>query len=406
MCGDDCELNKKVDKDFQESLKEESKPDKRFDEENMFRDNIKDYDGRCNDERVNDDCADICKKENLGDFLSSEAQDILRGNFLFKCHCKEGITDWYMYDSKTDKSRPLSSTSRVLLDEPEDKGNVCEETPFPRREAVEGGNATAPALQASASHANNPVLTAARDEREVDGECDEDLDDECDPRCGNFVSQGIDAAKRRAKCGGDDKMHSDLGDCFNKFIENKFDKLHRRLNCIKNKHTDYVKDLHKKQLRKQASKVEDIVDKSADCVSGPELAGANACEPLKGGDNLRNIQANMNDLKRDLNLNTGRKQTAEDVYFQNRNAKDQERFDQRLQSRFDDKSNCGDNRFAARFANTDRYNARDRGACAGLEKASNLKSDSGAFIANQVESIRGQNSNYLSKIKNMFGGCE
>lgn len=408
MYGDDCELNQKVNKDFQESLKQESQPDERFDDKNMFKDNIKEYDSRCNDERVNDDCTDICKKEKLGNFVSSEIQDVLKGNFLFKCNCVNGSSDWYMYDSKTDKSRPLSSTSRVLLDEPEKAGNVCDEVPYPQREAAEGGNAAAAPILQAAAPASPAAETRAPMLPEQCYNDDEDLGDDCDSdsRCGNFVSERIDAAKRRAKGGCDDTMHSNLGDCFNKFIENKFNKLHRRLNNIKNKNTGYVKDLHKKQLKKQASKVEDIVDKTSDCVSGPELSGAGVCNPTKGGDNLRNIQANMNDLKRDLNLTTGRKETPEDVYFQTRNAKDQERFDQRLQSRFDDKNKCGEDRFTSRFGNADRYNARDGGACAGVKKAADLKSDSGAFISSEVGRIKNQNTNYLSKIKDMFGGCQ
>lgn len=404
--GDDSELNRKVTKDFEDSLREQCRPDARFEERNMFADNIKEYDERRNDERVNDDCTDICKKENLGSFLSSEIQDVLRGNFLFKCHCKEGISEWYMYDSKTDKSRPLSSTSRHLLDERE-PSNFCDDIPFPRREAREGTNASAaPALKAiAAPEGKAPVLTAPSDYTD-EGEDETDGDREEDSRCGNFVSARIDAAKRRAKGGSDDRMYSDLGECFNNFISNKFDKLHRRLNKIKSKHTNYVKDLHKKQLRKQAAKVEGIVDKSAGSVNGPELSGASECEPLRGGDNLRNIQASMNDLKQSLKQNDSKKQTPEDSYFQARNEQDQKRFNQRLADRFDDRVKCENDRFSNRFADKARYGARDEDPMAGAKKAASLKADSGSFISSHVGRIKEQNREYLGKIKNMFGGCE
>ena len=398
--NDDCELNQKVNRDFKQSMKKESKPDERFNDENMFRDNIKDYDSRTNDQRVDDDCTSICKKEDLGIFISSEIQDIIRGNFLFKCSCDKGTTDWYMYDSKTDKSRALSSTARHLLDENESSKD-CDDIPFPSRGEMETGNRTAPKPNLQ----SETVITAPA-ANSVENDDDDEAEFDYGSKCGNFVSDRIAAAKRKTQGGSDVKMHSDLGDCFNKFIENKFTKLHNRLDKIKSKNTNYVKDLHKKQLRKQSAKVEDIVDKSADCFDGPELSGTNSCNPSRGGDNLRNIQANMNVLKRDLNINSSSncKMTPEDVYFQDRNARDQNRFNEKLQSRFDDKTKCEDDRFKSRFANNDRYKTRDEGIAACAKKTTGLKSD--AFITEEVGRIKNQNKDYLSKIKNMFGGCE
>ncbi len=421
MYGDDCKLNQKLDKDYQESYKQITKPDERFDEKNMFRDNIKEYDTRNNDERVNDDCTDICKNEDLGSFVSSEIQDILRKNFLFKCTCSKGTTDWYLYDNKTNKSRPLSSTSGLLLDgQPEEAGCTREDIPYPPRETREIDTTARPVLTAPGApktsadcETTKPVLTApvpapspSIPEPDDESEDEEDADDVS--KCGSFVSKNIDAAKRRAKGCGDDKIHSDLGECFNKFIENKFDKLHRRLNKIKNKNTNYVQDLHRKQLRKQKDKIEDIVDKTGDNVCVPQTSGTYGGGRIKSGDSLRNIQENMNDLKKDLKLNCSeKKQTPEDVYFQSRNAKDQDCFNQRLQSRFDGKSACDDSRFATRFGNVGRYSARDESACGGTKQPTNLKADSGAFISDEVGRIKTQNTDYLSKIKNMFGGgCE
>jgi len=401
----DPELNSDIQRDFDEGLKEHNKCDSRFNDENMSKDNIKEFDKRNNDQRVIDDCQDYCAKENLGEFIESEVQDILRGDFLFKCYCKGGITGWYKYNSRNNLSYAIGCQGGFLLDREEP--DECE-SPVPEQEITPCtcANPILPSCP-SAEPEERPVINLRGPSPPCYQEPEEyEEDEDADSICGNFVSQRIDAAKKRD--GKSDKMHSDLGNCFNDFIENKFNKLHKRINKIKSKNTNYIKDLHRKQLQKQAGKVCDIVDKSSHKIGSDNFKGTN-CNPTRGGDNLRNIQENLNCLKRDLKLSKKQEDTPEDCYFKKRNDIDQNRFNERLESRFKGKLGVENNRFVDRFGNQDRFAERD-GCLGGLKSTLALKACSGNksndFIASQVGRIKDQNKDYLGKIKSMFGGCD
>ena len=381
----DCQISPDLKKDFQEGMKEANvKNDPNFSDENMCKDTIKEFDYVKNDARIADNCEKDCKNEGLGKFEDSEIQHLFGDKYIYRCNCAGTLTDWYTYNSKTDVDKKFGSSTQNLLDDEEECAPQGQESP-----ALQAGEGE------EAETTEAPVETCA-DDGDLDEEDESDID----------FSAKIEEAK--SKRGGSAPMHSNLGDCFDDFIKNKFSKLHQRLNKLKAKNSGYIQNIHKKQLKKQAGKVEDAVDKSTSKVGNTDLAAGSACVPSKAGaDNLKNVQANLNDLK-------NKRDTAEDKYFKTRNTKDQDAFNQKLKSRFDTKQKNEEKRFDDRFENTDRYAARDNcvekpkvalaaGAVAAVKPQS---SDNDAFINDEVGKIKLQNKDYLSKIKCMFGGGE
>lgn len=356
-----CKMGNQISQDFEQGIKDANLlNDPKFSDKTMFEDKIKEFDMRNNDENVFIRCQNICKNENLGNFVDSEIQDIIFGKFLFKCKCSYGITDWFLYDDRTKKTKVLGSSTQNLLDSPEDE-TVCDDQN--------------PTLQA---HDTNSISQGNNDQAE---NCTEDSDDDDEISLGGAT------------------MPSDLGDCFNFFIENKFKKLHNRLNKLKSKNTSYINDIHKRQLNRKNGKSQEMVDKTAESLSGTD-AGDNT-----QADKYKNMQSNVCDMKNQLNdKNTRQKNfTPEDHYFKNRNAKDEARFNQNLQKRFESKKKSEDKRFNNRFQNVNRYSSRDKDEDC-KKKPAVRAAESKTYIADEVGKIKKQNRNYLDRIKSMFGG--
>lgn len=369
---EDCEMNKNIARDFEEGIKESNlQNDPKFSDAEIFKDDITEFDMRTNDAKVLSNCQDICKTEKLGNFVESEIQDLMVGKFLFKCRCSNGITDWFLFNEKTKKSKAFGSSTQNLLDEvePEQEEAACQAPALQAAPAVQTQQAQAP--QAAAKTTSN---------EESD---DDDSDDE--------------------SIGG---APSNLGDCFNFFIENKFKKLHNRLNKLKARNTNYVSDIHQRQLEKKSGKAQEMVDNAADRLSGTGAGAGSACENAgSGADRLSSMKSNMSDMKSQMDVKKCAKDTPEDVYFKNRNAKDEDKFNQRINSRFDEKKKSEENRFTKRFQNVNRYAARDRDQTT-EKKPAVRAADSKAYICDEVGKIKAQNQNYLSRIKSMFGGTE
>jgi len=384
VCGyDQNEFNKKIQKDFDDGIKDSNVAgDKRFSDEVMFADNIKEFDPRQNDQKVEKDCKDICKNEKLGTFMESEIQDILPGKFLFKCKCSNGITDWFMYDdNKKDKIHNIECTSNLLSNEDDDDSS----------QSTSNTN-TNPNLQQTPT---KPAVTSTDSVSKPDSS--DDSDDDSDD----------DVVK------GDKKMPSDLGDCFNFFIENKFNKLHKRMNKLKTRNTDYINNIHKQRMQKQAAgKARDVVERAADRMAGYNLDSGCKSDSSNTGDSMKAMKLNLCNMKEQINVKPCANDSPEELYFKNRNAKDENRFNQRLENRFESKRRNEDSRFADRFDNVNRYSTRDQDinteeSCASKPKVSVnpvKTADSNVYIKDEVGRIREQNKNYLNRINSMFGG--
>jgi len=368
-----CCVSNKIQKDFDQGLVDANvKNDPYFSDEKMSKDNIKEYDIRCNDERVIDDCQEICRSQNLGAFVDSEIQDLIKGRFLFKCKCESGITDWYFYDSKTDKSKLFGSSTGGLLDP------IQEECPC---------DVTANSLTTEGTDCQAATSQDCKCGSITDTVCDEE-DDESTGPCNKGVP-------------------GNLGDCFNYFIEDKFNKLHKRINKLKAKNCNYIKDIHQKQSQRKPCIRGETQEQPADNVScNTKLQSAAACQPLKCGDSLSNLKSDIDDMKCDLRSQRPcAKDTPEDIYFKNRDCKINDTFKSKLKTRFDDKKKHEDKRFADRFQNNNRYASRDEESCTKKPIATSKGADSNVYINDELGKIKKQNEDYLKKIKNMFGGC-
>jgi len=370
----DCEINEKIAKDFDEGIKDSNVAnDPKFADSVIFEDKITEFDTRRNDAKVLAECQNICKKENLGNFVDSQIQDIISGKFLFKCRCSNGVTDWFLFDEKNQKSKAFGSSTQNLLDD-EEEDKICTDQ--------------APALTASTADQNQTVKIPKQVTAEAEKPSEDDSDDDSDDETSTSGN-----------------MPKDLGDCFNFFIDNKFKKLHNRLNKMKAKNTNYISEIQQRQKKRQASKATEMVDNTADGVRGTEAATGSACDSVGTAARFKNIQCNLSDIKQQLDVKKCAKDTPEDLYFKDRNAKDEDKFNKRIQSRFEEKKKSEDNRFTNRFSNVNRYAARDRDA--NCEKKPAIRAaESKTYIADEVGKIKKQNQDYLSRIKSIFGEKE
>lgn len=390
----DCVNDRQIKQEFDDNIKAMNiENDPLFSKERMERDNIKEYDVRKGDQSVDQECLNRCKDENLGSLIASEVQDLLRNKMLVKCRCKLGETDWFIFDVKHEVSVPMESNvaQNILKSADLIVGDLK-----PSEKESSALPVSTPLPAATASEQGDIEDDMDKDEEDTidDSQLDSDEDQDEDDNVG-IISEGVVADKMNAmKRGLNEKKSHDISDCFNDFIENKFKKLHKRLNKLKQKNRKYIKNVHKRQQQRQAKKAEESMDKS--CEKAPESPEVSLSSAKEKCDSSVPLQAKKN-LK-EVN--------PEDVYFQNRDAMDEADFNNRMRSRMEEKENCENNRFKDRFENPNRYSNRDAAKPIASTNNNNLKATSSKFIDDEVGRIKDQNKNYLGKISSMLTGSE
>ena len=248
-----------------------------------------------------------------------------------------------------------------------------------------------------------PVLKSSEDEVKETEEpaYDPDKEDELGDDIGDCISKKIERMRNK-KNNGDKNAEEkiEIGSFFNNFLDNKFNNLEHRMECLKQRNTDYIANIQRKQAEKQARKAGKTIDRTAYNAPRAHLGKLGySFNPLKNQAKLRKVENRFDELRE-----ADCEESPEDIYFNNRINKDDCTFDDRIKNRFNEKVKNEHDRFNSRFCDPKRYKYRDDESSSGSGKCFDIKSDGNDFIVNQMDKIKNTNNGFLSKINNECGG--
>ena len=355
---------KDIEGEFENNRKEcNFENDDRFAEKKFDEDTILDYDLKKGDDKVEKICIATCKKDNLGDYISSEFQDLLNNKILIRCSCTDKTTGWFMSGPLNDEE-PLEREEKVEPVKIEEKiAKIVEEPKI-----------------------NAPLASPLK----ADAESDQELDiDEEQP-----TPMTIPSREAPKGC-----FPTDLGDHFNTYIESKFKNLHKRMNKMKKNNDAYIDDIHKKQLEKQKAKAAEKSSGGLEHgnvqVPKPDYKIGSAAEPKTLPDEKIEEVEDVEEPKVIVDTD---KETPEDSYLKKQEDKQICKFNDELDGRFQEKKASEKNRFDNRFTNNARYNLRDQPE----EKKADVKGSAENLISSEVSSINTDNQKTLENLQKMF----
>lgn len=410
---DQCEDERQLKQDFDDNIKELNfEKDPKFSDQQMEKDSIKEYDIRKGDKTVDQECTKRCKAENLGDFITSEVQDLLSEKILVKCKCKSNDINWFIFDTKnktcisleSKEALPILQAAKLQVDEvkaEKPKAAPVEAEPVIKEEP----------LNIEDSENQNAEEEKVEDSNPPQSESDMEGKNERGEESGNVFTRGTStisaeeiADKMNTIKGGKSirQLHGDLGSCFNDFMDNKFSNLKNRFDVLKLKNRSYISNVNEKHKQRHADKAKESLGKINCRVpqvpKTPKLK-LNKGRSIDTSSSLKNIKKGLRHIK------------PESIYFQSQGISgddyddedfnDDIDFKERLNKRMEEQEKCDNDKFMNKFDKP--HHSCDMDTL----QQNNLKFAGADLIAKEVGRLKNKNTNYLGKIRSMFvaGGC-